>query len=124
MNDSSSFWGFHLILDMAYCNSNVNDEKMIGYFVKTLIDKIDMIPIGEPIIAKIDNEYEKGISILQLITTSTISLHTDLDKMAVYLDVFSCKLFDPKDVVTYTQSFFEPKILKQRWFYRDATKDT
>ena len=45
----SEYWGYHLILD---CKSgkNIDDKKNIEKFIKDLVEKIDMVSVGEPII--------------------------------------------------------------------------
>ena len=37
-----------------------------------------------------------------------------------YLDFFSCKSFEPKDVLDCVKEYFKPKKIKQKLIYRDA----
>ena len=46
---------------------------------------------------------------VQLIETSLISAHFANLTNAVYLDVFSCKVYDPEVVQTFAQRYFEGK---------------
>jgi len=46
---------------------------------------------------------------VQLIETSLISGHFANQTNNVYLDVFSCKFFDPNTVAEYAKEFFEAR---------------
>lgn len=51
----------------------------------------------------------KGTSAMQFILTSSIVIHT-LDLLGdVYIDIFSCKLFDISEVLDYSIKFFDAK---------------
>ncbi len=53
----------------------------------------------------------KGITAIQFIKTSNITIHTlDLLK-SVYLNIFSCKDFDPEIVKQFTEEWFKGKIV-------------
>jgi len=79
-----------------------------------------MEAVGEPIVKRMDNERGRGVSGVQLITTSTITFHGDDEKWCVYLDVFSCKAYDPKVVFDYVKECFTPKYIGHKFLYRDA----
>ena len=50
-----------------------------------------------------------GFSMVQLIETSLISGHFANQTNNVYLDVFSCKYFNPKVVAEFAEKVFEAK---------------
>ncbi len=53
----------------------------------------------------------KGTTAIQFIKTSNITIHTlDLLKK-VYLNIFSCKDFDPEIVKQFTEEWFKGKIV-------------
>jgi len=48
------------------------------------------------------------ILMTQLIETSLISAHFANQSNTTYLDVFSCKAYDPKTVADFSKKFFKP----------------
>ena len=55
----------------------------------------------------------------QLIETSLISAHFANQSNTTYLDVFSCKAYDPKTVVEFAKSFFKAKKVKRHTVLRE-----
>jgi len=113
-------WGYHLLLDMSLCNKNIDNENVVRAFLKELIRELKMTPIGDPLIAKVDGEDGRGLSAIQLITTSSITFHGDDEKMSVYLDIFSCKPYDPKQAMQTVIKYFNPKHIGHKFITRDA----
>ena len=113
-------WGYHLILDCSGCQ-DINDKDQIYNFVKDLIQQIDMIAHGEPVIEYLlPGEPNQGYSLMQLITTSNICGHfMELDGTA-YFDVFSCKEFNPATVKKVVKHYFNPKKIKSKLIKRQA----
>jgi S-adenosylmethionine/arginine decarboxylase-like enzyme len=50
-----------------------------------------------------------GYSMIQLIETSLISGHFANDTNRAYLDIFSCKGYDPKRVESFSKRFFSAR---------------
>ena len=114
-------WGYHLLVDCSECNEYIDDEAKVELFIRELVKKLKMKPLGKPIVIKVDNKEEgRGITAVQVITTSTITFHADDDKMSVYLDVFSCAPYEPKVALDLFYSYFEPKHIAYKWLLRDA----
>lgn len=115
-------WGYHLILDCANCHlDQINNRDHIYNFIKELIKNIGMTAHGEPqiefLLPGTDNE---GYSVLQMITTSNITIHFVNKDRSAYFDIFSCKEFD-KDIATATiKTFFNPTLIKETFLLRDA----
>jgi S-adenosylmethionine/arginine decarboxylase-like enzyme len=115
------YWGYHLILDCANCNKNIADKDQIKAFLKTLVKDIKMTAVGEPVIKYLlDGEPNAGFSVMQLIETSSITCHFVEPNSTMYIDVFSCKEFAPKDARAVIDRYFEPKKVKQRFLKRQA----
>jgi len=117
----NNFWGHHLILDCAGCNHNsIIDYNNIETFVKQLVKDIDMVAYGEPIIVNFGTEDKSGFTLVQLIETSNITCHfvNELDEM--YLDVFSCKPFDPSIVEDLVVKYFNVKSVTTAFIQRKA----
>ena len=60
----------------------------------------------------------KGVSAIQFIKTSNITIHT-LDVLKkVYINIFSCKEFDPLDTTLFTAAFFGGKVVNKKFIER------
>jgi S-adenosylmethionine/arginine decarboxylase-like enzyme len=119
---SQDVWGQHLILDMGGCNENIARKESLRAFVAELVDAIDMVAYGEPIIERFatHSQAAAGYSLVQLIETSAISAHFSDHNRDVYLDVFSCKSFDENRVVQVVDKYFEPQSIYMLFLGREA----
>ena len=117
----SSYWGYHLMLDCSGCNANISDRTAIYTFIKDLVERIDMVAAGEPIIEHLlPGDPKQGYSLMQLITTSNICAHfMDLDGTA-YFDVFSCKEYDIETVKEIVAEYFGPTKVRVNYLTRHA----
>lgn len=102
-------WGMASSFDIYDCNPKIiRDADRIKFFVAELCDLIKMKRFGETTVVNFgEDERVAGFSMIQLIETSLISGHFANLTNAVYLDVFSCKPYDPAVVEAFAQSFFE-----------------
>jgi len=104
-------WGLQTSLDIYDCNPETirDKEKIIDYVVR-LCDLIGMKRFGECQVVHFgEDERVAGYSMLQLIETSLISGHFANLTNTAYLDIFSCKMYDPEVVARFSQEFFEGK---------------
>ena len=86
-----------------------NPDK-IKQFVKELCDLIEMKRFGETQVVHFgEDEKVAGYSMVQLIETSLISAHFANLTNTTYLDVFSCKPYDPATVKEFATKFFSGK---------------
>ena len=92
-------WGYHLIMDISGCNRDIDDDGIVKTFLAHLVSDLRMKTIGPPVVVKVEGEDGRGLTAVQIITTSSITFHGDNDKWCVYLDVFSCKQFKPQTVI-------------------------
>lgn len=115
-----SHWGHHLMLDCSGCE-NINSKENIYNFVKDLVQQIDMVAHGEPIIEYLlPGDPKQGYSLMQLITTSNICGHfMELDGTA-YFDIFSCKEFDLTLARNVVKHYFNPKKIRVNFITRHA----
>ena len=118
--NKDNMWGMATSIDLHSCNSKtIRSEEKIREFVKKLIDLIDMKAFGETQIFHFgEDEKVAGFSITQLIETSLISGHFANLTNNVYLDIFSCKEYDPKVVAEFAKKFFEAKDYNKKTIYR------
>jgi S-adenosylmethionine/arginine decarboxylase-like enzyme len=84
------------------------------------VKKIDMVPYGEPQVVMFGTGNKKGYTLVQLIETSNITGHFVEETDDMYLDVFSCKTFDPKTVKEVVDYYFAPKDVDIKFVSRDA----
>jgi S-adenosylmethionine/arginine decarboxylase-like enzyme len=114
-------WGKHLILDAAGCRpGTIDSAAQIYKFTKDLVKKIDMVAYGEPQIVMFGTGNKKGYTLVQLIETSNITAHFVEETNDMYLDVFSCKEFDPHVVAGLVGTYFYPQHVKTHMLYRQA----
>lgn len=116
-----SFWGYHLILDCGKCLPHtIRSKTSIINFSKHLVKKIDMVPYGEPQVIMFGSGNKKGYTLVQLIETSNICAHFVEETNDMYLDVFSCKPFEPNDVKMIVETHFNPERMNQQFLTRQA----
>lgn len=107
--DGVHYYGKHLVLTARGCNEAILDLEQVTRFIKELVPQIDMVAYGEPLVARFGEGIEVGISGVQLIQTSAITIHTNDAAREMYLDVFSCKGFSEMDAIDYLKSVFDPQ---------------
>lgn len=107
--DGVKYYGQHMMASLAGCNNNLLETIKIAEYFKELVQAIDMVAYGDPLIARFGSGIEEGISGVQLIETSAITIHTNDMALDLYLDVFSCKEYDNQIVLDITHKYFSPR---------------
>ena len=116
-----TYWGYHLIVNAGECDhAAITDYYTIFNFSKELVKQIDMVPYGDPQIVKFGTGNKEGYTLVQLIETSNICAHFVNETNALYLDVFSCKQFEPKIVLALVKAFFDAKKIETHFLERQA----
>lgn len=117
----SDFWGYHAMFDVAGCNQElIKNKKHIKKFIKTLVNDIDMVAVGKPIVKYLcEGDPKEGYSFVQLIVTSSIVGHL-MNSGEAYFDVFSCKPFDASVAQHLIEVFFKPSSVRFNYLTRDA----
>lgn len=102
-------WGISTSIDLYGCNpSSIRDGELIKKYVVELCDLIKVTRFGECVVVNFgEDERIAGFSMTQLIETSLVSGHFANQTNTAYLDVFSCKYFDPQVVGDFSKEFFE-----------------
>ena len=115
------YWGYHLIINAGGCDySKISCKETISKFAKKLVRDIDMVAYGEPRIVKFGAGHTQGYTLVQLIETSSITAHFVEETNDVYLDIFSCKPFDPKIAARIFKDAFSPKKVDMMFLKRQA----
>ena len=102
-------YGLELIMDLKDCDlSDLSSEKLSRFFVE-LCDRVDMVRHGDPMFWEdhSDIPHLNGISAIQFIETSNVVCHALPLLKAVYLNLFSCKEFDPDDTLKFCLEFWK-----------------
>ena len=104
-------WGLQTNVDIHDCDPQIiRDAGAIKDFVIQLCGLIKMKRFGEPVIVDFgEDERVSGYSMIQLIETSLVSAHFANQTNAVYLDIFSCKYYDPHMAAEFSREFFKGK---------------
>lgn len=96
-------------IDLHGCDAaTIRDAEKIKQFVYELCEKIGMKRFGECTVVNFgEDERVAGFSMTQLIETSLISAHFANATNTTYLDVFSCKFYDPYMASEFAKEFFK-----------------
>ncbi len=113
---SKNPWGVLTSVDIYKSDPDIiRNAKSIEQFVYQLCDLIDMKRFGECQIVHFGQDKKvEGFSMTQLIETSLISGHFANASNTVYLDVFSCKFYEPREIAEFATSFFKGRNYKMQ----------
>ena len=113
---SKSPWGVLTSVDIYKGDPDIiRNAKSIEQFVYQLCDLIDMKRYGECQIVHFGQDKTvEGFSMTQLIETSLISGHFANASNTIYLDVFSCKFYEPREIAEFATSFFKGRNYKMQ----------
>lgn len=108
-NRAEAPWGLLSCIDLYECDpETIRDAEKIKMFVSRLCKLIEMKRFGETQVVHFgEDERVAGFSMIQLIETSLISAHFANASNTTYLDVFSCKIYDPQTVAEFAKKFFK-----------------
>lgn len=101
-------WGLLASIDLHGCDAaTIRDAEAIKRFVVELCERIDMKRFGECTVVNFgEDERVAGFSMFQLIETSCISAHFANATNNTYLDIFSCKYYNPYEAAEFSKEFF------------------
>ena len=100
-------WGLSASIDLQHCHpATIRSREKIRAYVVALCDLIGMKRYGDCQIVHFGEGRVAGYSMIQLIETSLISGHFANDTNRAYLDIFSCKGYDPLVVEAFSKKFF------------------
>jgi S-adenosylmethionine/arginine decarboxylase-like enzyme len=112
--DSDTF-GMEVVLDLYDCNlETIRSKEKLQEYTRELCRVIGMTPYGAPFAERFGLNEAKtaGYSIVQLIETSSITGHFSEEWNSAYINIFSCKEFDPKQAAEFSKDFFEAARVK------------
>lgn len=104
----SASWGKSTAINLYGCNKKtLADPEAIKNFIATVIKKINMVAHGPTYIERFGAGDLEGYSAMQFIETSSITIHCDEVGGRAFIDIFSCKDFNPTNAKIFSESFFE-----------------
>ena len=99
--------GFSITL--TECKVDISKDKTkIKEFVNEIVSLIQMKKLGDMIINE-GSEGLPGFSVIQMIETSHIALHTFSNNNSYMFSVESCKYFDDSKLMVFLLNYFAPK---------------
>ena len=102
-------WGMSSSIDCAKCDPElIRSIDAVKRFTAELVAYIDMRAYGPCHVVHFgEDERVAGLSMFQLIETSCISAHFANQSNNAYIDIFSCKQFDPYAAGKFCKQFFQ-----------------
>ena len=120
--ETGGVFGWEVNLDLYDCHpAKVRSRETIVNFIIELCDEVlEMKRFGEPWAERfgLDRAETAGYSVVQMIETSSVVGHFSELKNTVYLDIFSCKPYDAKDVCAFCQRYFEAQRVVEHFIER------
>ena len=113
-------YGKELILDLHDCDPSMFTRTSIRLYFINLCELIDMERCDlhfwdyeeDPEGYAEAEDHLKGISAVQFISTSNITIHT-LDVLKkVFINIFACKDFDEYDAMEFTEQWFKGNMIQ------------
>jgi S-adenosylmethionine/arginine decarboxylase-like enzyme len=107
-------WGEELRIDLFDCKrEKVTQKEYLKEYIKKVVELIDMKPYGECLVERFGEGDINGVSAFSFLMTSSIVVHCREDNghSDCYINIFSCKDFDPQSAIIFSQGFFEAKKL-------------
>lgn len=119
-------YGYELILDLHNCDPETFNRRSIDTFFTKLCDAIDMEKcevhfwddVGVPPEEQQTEPHTKGTSAVCFILTSTIVVHTLDILKAVYVNIFSCKPYEPDLAAEFSKRWFRGEIRNSTFIER------
>lgn len=121
-------YGKELILDLHDCDVQTFNRESLDEFFSQLCDLLNMQKCeryfwddeGVPEDERQTSAHTKGISAVQFILTSNITIHTLELLQCVFINVFSCKDYDADKAVDFCKRWFAGTAVK--WCVVDRMK--
>ncbi len=113
MKSASWWWGRSASIDLHGCNRDlIRDPQVLSRFVKQACRVLKMKRVGSPEIKRFGHGQLRGYSLMQFIETSTVVAHFDEFGQRAFIDVFSCKRYNPKPLAGFCKKFFDAQNAK------------
>ena len=113
-------WGLTASIDLSGCDHQlIQSPQAIRNFVTKMIAAIGMKTHGPMHLEKFAEGHLEGYSAMQFLETSSLTIHFDhIIKDRAFIDIFSCKFFDPKKAEQFSKKYFKAKKSKIKTIIR------
>ena len=119
-------YGQELIIDLHDCDMTKFNREDIDFYFGTICKLTNMVQceryfwddIGIPKEDQQTDPHTKGTSAVQFILTSSIVIHTLELTGKAYINIFTCKDFEPEAVKTFTKEWFDGEIVNSIFIER------
>jgi S-adenosylmethionine/arginine decarboxylase-like enzyme len=113
MQKTLTSWGLLASIDLHGCDPGaIRSPEKIREFARELCSIIKMERHGETLVERFGEGSLEGYSMFQFIETSSITGHFDEIKNRAFIDIFSCKSFDPEMAGNFCKEFFQAKSVR------------
>lgn len=113
-------WGMETQVNIYGADKKlISDKECIRQFVISLCDVIDMKRFGEPFIERFGSGNLMGYSLCQMIHTSCISAHFAEEDGRIFLNIFSCKAYEPGSAAKFASNWFSGERVEYQTVLRD-----
>ena len=104
-------WGLSTYIDLHNCDSTLLiSVEAIREYTGKICEVIDAKPWGPCYIQNFgENSDVFGYSMMQLVESSLVSAHFVNKTNRIFVDIFSCKYYDPGKAVEFSKKFFKAK---------------
>ena len=117
---SNKIYGLELVLELFSCQYKImRSKKKIQEFLVEATKLTGLRPEGRPYIKRFmgGGGWETGYSFFQFLTTSSITGHCIEPENIVFLNIFSCGVFDERIISDFSKKFFRAKRIKKKTIY-------
>ncbi len=117
-------YGYELIMDLHGCDPTRMTRDGVREYCAQVCGVIDMKREEFHIWASDEKDYQKdpaelyGVSAVQFIRTSSLVIHTLPKMLRAYVNLFSCKWFDPMEASRFTTEYFSGTLANSKFLER------
>ena len=107
---NNNHFGPHLTIDLVNCPKEILQDYQLHFnYLKLLPELINMTPITQPYVFPYSGlvPEDLGITGIVIIAESHLSIHSFEEKGYSFIDIFSCKFYDPFSAADFTKNFFK-----------------
>lgn len=104
-------WGILTSIDIHDCDPElIRSAEYVKQYAIDLCEHIEMRRFGDTVVVNFgEDERVAGFSLVQLIETSLVSGHFANASNGAYIDIFSCKYYDPQKAARFSSDYFRGK---------------
>jgi S-adenosylmethionine/arginine decarboxylase-like enzyme len=112
IKDGVEYFGKHFIVDVFGCSDVIHDVEFWKKWFNEIVVLLNMEKFGEALVYEFGEGDLHGLSGVQFIHTSSITMHNQKPDNGVHLDIFSCKDYDERIVMEFIKETLKPNTKK------------